>query len=90
MSINNSSDTILNPTRDLPACSVVSQPTAPPLVPLIAGEEYKLFKFLNMYFFSLSDYAFFSAHSSEAASISVFVLVYKTKSLIHVKEQVEL
>ena len=43
-----------------------------------------------MYFFFLSDYAFFSAHSSEAASISVFVLVYKTKSLIHVKEQVEL
>ena len=28
--MKNSSDTIGNPTRDLPACSAVPQPTAPP------------------------------------------------------------
>jgi hypothetical protein len=30
MSIKNSNDTIGNRTRDLPACSAVPQPTAPP------------------------------------------------------------
>jgi len=30
MSMKNSNDTIQNRTRDLPACTVVSQPTAPP------------------------------------------------------------
>jgi len=30
MSLKNSSDTIGNRTRDLPACSAVPQPTAPP------------------------------------------------------------
>jgi hypothetical protein len=34
MSVKNSSDTIGNRTRDLPACSVVPQPTAPPRAPL--------------------------------------------------------
>ena len=34
MSMNNSSDTVRNRTRDLPACSAVPQPTAPPRVPL--------------------------------------------------------
>ena len=33
MSKKNSSDTIGNRTRDLPACSAVPQPTAPPRVP---------------------------------------------------------
>jgi len=33
MSMKNSSDTIGNPTRDLPACSAVPQPTAPPGAP---------------------------------------------------------
>jgi hypothetical protein len=37
MSIKNSSDTIGNRTRDLPVCSAVSQPTAPPRNP-IKGE----------------------------------------------------
>jgi len=32
MSMKNSSDTIGNQTRDLPACSAVPQPTAPPLI----------------------------------------------------------
>jgi hypothetical protein len=34
MSMKNSSDTIGNRTRDLPACSTVPQPTAPPRAPL--------------------------------------------------------
>jgi hypothetical protein len=33
MSMKKSSDTIGNPTRDLPACSAVPQPTAPPRAP---------------------------------------------------------
>jgi hypothetical protein len=33
MSMKNSSDTIRNRTRDLPACSAVPQPTAPPSAP---------------------------------------------------------
>ena len=33
MSMKNSNDTIWSRTRDLPACSAVSQPTAPPRVP---------------------------------------------------------
>jgi hypothetical protein len=33
MSIKNSSDTIVNRTRDLPACSAVTQSTAPPRAP---------------------------------------------------------
>jgi hypothetical protein len=33
MSMKNSKDTIGNRTRDLPACSAVPQPTAPPGVP---------------------------------------------------------
>jgi hypothetical protein len=32
--MKNSNDTIGNPTRDLPACSAVPQPTAPPRGPL--------------------------------------------------------
>jgi len=35
MSITNSSDIIGNRTRDLPACSEVSQPTAPPDAPTV-------------------------------------------------------
>jgi hypothetical protein len=35
MSMKNSSDTIGNRIRDLPACSAVSQPTAPPAACLI-------------------------------------------------------
>jgi hypothetical protein len=33
MSMKNSCDTIGNPTRDLPACSAVPEPTAPPRAP---------------------------------------------------------
>ena len=36
MSMKNSSDTIGNRTRDLPACSAVPQPTVPPRAPLLA------------------------------------------------------
>ena len=35
MSMKNSNDTIGNRTRDLPACSAVPQPTAPPRAPII-------------------------------------------------------
>jgi len=34
MLIKNSNETIGNQTRDLPACSVVPQPTAPPRAPV--------------------------------------------------------
>jgi hypothetical protein len=33
MSMKNSNDTIGNQTRDVPACSAVHQPTAPPRAP---------------------------------------------------------
>jgi len=35
MSMKNSSDIIGNRTRDLPACSAVPQPTAPPRAPFL-------------------------------------------------------
>jgi len=35
MSMKNSSDTNGNQNRDLPACSAVSQPTAPPRAPVV-------------------------------------------------------
>jgi len=35
MSMENSSDTIGNRTRDLPTCSAVPQPTAPPRAPVV-------------------------------------------------------
>ena len=40
MSMENSDDTIGNRTRDLPACSAVPQPTAPPGAPTIF--QYKI------------------------------------------------
>ena len=36
--MKNSNDTIRNRTRDLPACSVVPQPTVPPRTPYILWE----------------------------------------------------
>jgi len=39
MSMKNSSETIGNRTRDLPACSAVHQPTAPPRGPKICRER---------------------------------------------------
>jgi hypothetical protein len=39
MSMKNSSDTIGNQTRDLPACSIVPQPTAPPRAPETEDKE---------------------------------------------------
>jgi hypothetical protein len=35
MSIKKSNETIGNGTRDLPACSAVPQPTAPPRAPML-------------------------------------------------------
>ena len=35
MSVKNSNDTIGNQTRDVPVCSAVPQPTAPPRAPLL-------------------------------------------------------
>ena len=42
MSVKNSSDTIGNRTRDVPACSAVPQPTAPPRAPLSSLVAYKI------------------------------------------------
>ena len=39
ISIKNSSHPIGNRTRDLPACSAVPQPTAPPLTPLLPQQD---------------------------------------------------
>jgi hypothetical protein len=38
--MKNSSDTIGNQTRDLPACGAVPQPTAPPRVPTVLHTQY--------------------------------------------------
>ena len=38
----NSSDTIGDCTRDLPACSAVPQPTAPPRAPYVEGYCFKI------------------------------------------------
>jgi len=38
MSTKNSNDTIGNRTRDLPACSTVPQPTAPPCPPTVTSK----------------------------------------------------
>jgi hypothetical protein len=39
--MKNSNDTIGNQSRDLPACSAVPQPTAPPRAPIVMkGTEY--------------------------------------------------
>jgi hypothetical protein len=37
--MRNSNDTVGNRTRDLPTCSAVTQPTAPPRVPLFEERE---------------------------------------------------
>jgi hypothetical protein len=37
--MKNSSDTIGNPTRDLPACSTVPQPTALPFAPKVVSRK---------------------------------------------------
>jgi hypothetical protein len=39
MSMKNCNDTIGNRTRDLPACSAVPQPTAPPRTPFTESYE---------------------------------------------------
>jgi len=41
MSRKNSNGTIGNRTRDLPACSAVPQPTAPPRVPSVILQPFK-------------------------------------------------
>jgi hypothetical protein len=43
--MKNSNDTIGNRTRDLPTCSAVSQPTAPPRAPNVRGTEIKMSQF---------------------------------------------
>jgi hypothetical protein len=53
MSMKKSNDTIGNRTRDLPACSVVPQPTAPPRAPNLQlylwkqNEKFKCFSIYN-------------------------------------------
>jgi hypothetical protein len=42
MSVKNSSDTIGNRTRDVPVCSAVPQPTAPPRAPFCTCIMYKI------------------------------------------------
>ena len=42
--MNNPSDPLGNRTRDLPACSALPQPTAPPRIPKVLGEEPKIMR----------------------------------------------
>ena len=49
MSMKNSSDTIGNWTRDLPACSAVAQPTAPPRDPTFNSYLHILQYILSLY-----------------------------------------
>jgi len=42
MSMKNSNDSIGNRTRDLPACSVVPQPTVPPRAPMFYPTMFNL------------------------------------------------
>ena len=42
MLMKNSSDTVGNRTRDLPACSPVPQPTAPPCAPIVMSGELEM------------------------------------------------
>jgi hypothetical protein len=42
MSIKNSNDTIGNQTCDLPACSAVPQPTAPPRAPILTIKGHRI------------------------------------------------
>ena len=46
MSMKNSNDNIVNRTRDLPTCSAVPQPNAPPRAPLVEywGYLFKIYK----------------------------------------------
>jgi hypothetical protein len=44
MSVKNSSDTIGNRTRDVPVCSAVPQPTAPPRAPFCHSVVMKIYK----------------------------------------------
>jgi hypothetical protein len=37
--MKNASDPIRNRTRDLPACSIVTQPTVPPCIPVTGEAE---------------------------------------------------
>jgi len=46
--MKNSNETIGNRTRDLPACSAVSQPTAPPRAPLLIDTYYFYNFFSNL------------------------------------------
>ena len=47
MSIKSSNDTTGNRIRDLPACTIVPQPTAPPRAPLLFVSKYNLYKSLR-------------------------------------------
>jgi hypothetical protein len=59
MSMKNSSDTIGNRNRDLPACSTVPQPTAPPRTPVASGnatnKDTKLITLMILLFQGWSD-----------------------------------
>ena len=47
MSIKNSNETIGNQTRDLPGCSAVPRPTAPPRASIIISTTMKLIRYLS-------------------------------------------
>jgi len=53
MSKKNSIDTIGNQTRDLPACSAVPQPTAPPRAPANENTDFKLHNIMMWTHFQL-------------------------------------
>ena len=82
--MKNSIDTIGNRTRDLPVCSSVPQPTAPPRAPL--GEQYR----------SLSSSLCSFLHSPVTSSLlgpnillnTLFSDILSLRSSLHVSDQV--
>jgi len=63
--MQNSNDTIGNRTRDLPTCSAVPQPTAPPRAHLISSSEGNL--------------CWFEAATSPSVSLSLLLLTHITE-----------
>ena len=96
MSLKNSNDTIGNRTRHLPACSALSQPTAPPrasppLVPRLK-ERVQLYVYSPLglrglfFTFTLSGYLHDTRYSIEDASVKDFYECGLTKSYQFVGE----
>jgi len=77
MSTKNSDDTFGNRTRDLPACSPVPQPTAPPRAPNILDEYFKC---------EAPHGAIFSILLSLSPSVQTFPTAIRSKNPVYVTQ----